>query len=91
MLGRTLCAVAVAVAVAVAITAPTVPASAASKDPAARGMDLFLPAPKSVPSGGTWPVQIRVFGFSTVSTLAPLAGATVAASWRWRSRRVKAR
>ena len=77
MLGRTLCAVAGAVAVA----SITVPANAASKDPAARGMDLFLHAPNSVPSGGTWPVQVRVFGFPTVSTLTPLAGATVEASW----------
>jgi hypothetical protein len=75
MLGRTLCAALVTVA------AIAVPASAASKDPAARGMDLFLHAPKSVPSGGTWPVQVRVFGFPTVSTLASLAGATVEAAW----------
>src|ERR1039457_1487345 len=74
MLGRTLCAALVTVA------AIAVPASAASKDPAARGMDLFLHAPKSVPSGGTWPVQVRVFGFPTVSTLASLAGATLAAA-----------
>ena len=79
MLGRTLCAV--AGAVSVILTASAVPASAASKDPAARGLDLFLHAPPSVPSGGTWPVQVRVFGFPTVATLTPLAGATVEATW----------
>jgi hypothetical protein len=75
MLGRTLCAALVIAALA------AVPASAASKDPAARGLDLFLHAPKAVPSGATFPVQVRVFGFPSVSTLTPLAGATVEAAW----------
>ncbi len=59
--------------------APSV--SATPKDPAARGLGLFVHAPKEVPSGATLPVQIRVFGFPTVSTLAPLAKATVEAAW----------
>lgn len=75
MLGRTLCAV-VVIAVVTAV-----PASAASKDRAARGLDLFLHTPKAIPSGATLPVQVRVYGFSTVSTLTPLAGATVEAAW----------
>jgi hypothetical protein len=75
MLGRLLRAIVVIAALA------TVPASAASKDPAARGLDLFVHAPKTVPSGATLPVQVRVYGFPTVSTLTPLAGATVEAAW----------
>jgi Alpha-2-macroglobulin family len=75
MLGRLLRATVVIAVIAV------VPASAASKDPAARGLDLFLHAPKTVPSGATLPVQVRVFGFPTVSTLTPLAGAAVEAAW----------
>ena len=54
---------------------------ATTRDPAARGLDIFLHAPKALPSGGLWPVQVRVFGFPTVSTLSPLAGATVEATW----------
>jgi hypothetical protein len=57
------------------------PGDAAPKNAAARGLDLFLHAPKEIPSGGTLPLQVRVFGFSTVSTLAPLGGAKVEAAW----------
>jgi hypothetical protein len=53
----------------------------AAKDGAARGLDLFLHAPDEVLSGGSLPVQARVYGFPTVTTLAPLAGATVEATW----------
>jgi hypothetical protein len=75
MLGRMLCA-------ALLVTLVSTSAGhAATKDPAARGIDLFLHAPKSIPSGSTLPVQVRVLGFPTVSTLTPLAGATVEATW----------
>ncbi|HEX7596968.1 MAG TPA: hypothetical protein VF518_02070, partial [Polyangia bacterium] len=54
---------------------------AAPNDPAARGLDLFVHAPSEVASGGTLPVQVRVFGFPTVSTLTPLPGIEVEAVW----------
>lgn len=54
---------------------------AAPADPAARGLDLFVHVPAEVPSGAVLPVQVRVFGFATVSTPAPLPGATVEAVW----------
>jgi hypothetical protein len=54
---------------------------AASGDPASRGMDLFVHAPSEVISGGRLFLQVRVWGFPTVSTLAPLAGARVVAAW----------
>jgi hypothetical protein len=52
-----------------------------AKDAAARGLDLFLHAPSESASGGSLPVQVRVFGFPTVSTLVPMAGARVEAVW----------
>ena len=57
------------------------PGDAAPRDAAARGLDLFIHAPAEVPSGATLPVQVRVFGFPTVAKPAPLAGATVEATW----------
>jgi hypothetical protein len=54
---------------------------AAPKDPAARGLALFIHAPGEAPSGSTLPVQVRVFGFPTVARLRPVAGATVEATW----------
>ena len=54
---------------------------AAPTDLAARGLDLFVHAPTQAAAGGRVPVQLRVFGFPTVSTLAPLPGAQVEATW----------
>jgi hypothetical protein len=56
-------------------------ASRAAGQPAARGLDLFIQAPAAAPPGSRLPVQVRVFGFPTVSTLRPLAGAQVEARW----------
>jgi hypothetical protein len=71
-----------ALVVAVLLALGFVPSGqAAPRDAAARGLDLFIQAPGEVPSGATLPVQVRVFGFPTVATLAPLAGATVEATW----------
>lgn len=53
----------------------------ARSDPAARGLDLFVHAPDKIAAGGRLPVQVRVFGFAQVSTPAPLAGATIEATW----------
>jgi len=50
-------------------------------DPAARGLDLFVHAPDKIAAGGRLPVQVRVFGFPQVARLAPLAGATIEATW----------
>ncbi len=63
-----------------AVTPLAFPASARS-EPAARGLDLFVHAPDKIAAGGRLPVQVRVFGFPQVSTLAPLAGATIEATW----------
>src|SRR3954471_4917423 len=57
------------------------PAAAHAQDPAARGLDLFVHAPDKIAAGGRLPVQVRVFGFPRVSALAPLAGATIEATW----------
>ncbi|MEP6653507.1 MAG: alpha-2-macroglobulin family protein [Myxococcales bacterium] len=54
---------------------------AAPADRAARGLDLFVHAPAAVAAGASLAVQVRVFGFATVSTLAPLAGAQLEAAW----------
>jgi hypothetical protein len=71
-----------ALVVAVLLALGFVPSGqAAPRDAAARGLDLFIQAPGEVPSGATLPVQVRVFGFPTVATLAPLSGATVEATW----------
>ncbi len=50
-------------------------------DPAARGLDMFVHAPARIAAGARLPVQVRVFAFPRVSTLAPLAGATIEATW----------
>ena len=63
-----------------AVIPRALPASGRS-DPAARGLDLFVHAPDKIAAGGRLPVQVRVFGFSQVSTPAPLAGATIEATW----------
>jgi hypothetical protein len=54
---------------------------AAAADLAARGLDLFVHVPKQAATGGIVPLQLRVFGFPTVSTLLPLPGAQVEATW----------
>jgi hypothetical protein len=61
----------------------TMPGSAwgAPKDGTARGLDVFIQAPTEIPAGTSLPVQVRVFGFPTIGTLRPLAGATVEATW----------
>ncbi len=56
-------------------------AAPARSDPGARGLDLFVHAPDKIAAGGRLPVQVRVFGFAQVSTPAPLAGATIEATW----------
>jgi hypothetical protein len=64
-----------------AIATLTGSAHGAPKDPAARGLDLFILAPAEAPSGSMLPVQVRAYGFATVATPAPLGGATVEATW----------
>ena len=70
----------VVVGLTLAVIPHALPAAARS-DPAARGLDLFVHAPDRVAAGGRLPVQVRVFGFLQVSKLAPLAGATIEATW----------
>jgi hypothetical protein len=59
---------------------------AAPADRAARGLDLFVHAPGKVAGGASLALQIRVFGFVTVSTPVPLAGAEIEAVWDPESR-----
>ncbi len=69
------------VATMVVFLIPPSDAASTSKDPAARGLDLFLHMPASAPPGGALPLQIQVFGYPTVTSLAPLEGAVVEAVW----------
>ncbi|HET6147256.1 MAG TPA: alpha-2-macroglobulin family protein [Polyangia bacterium] len=63
------------------VVPPERPGVAAARDPAARGLDLFVHVPSRATAGARLAVQLRVFGFPTVATLAPLAGARVEAAW----------
>lgn len=63
-----------------AATSPT-GAAAPGVDPAARGLDVFIHVPDRAAPGSLVPVQIEAFGFSTIVTPAPLAGAIVEAGW----------
>jgi hypothetical protein len=65
----------------VVVVPPARRGGAAGRDPAARGLDLFVHAPHEVAAGGRLAVQVRVFGFPTAATLAPLAGAHLEATW----------
>lgn len=56
-------------------------ARASAKDPAARGLDVFVHLPAEAAPGGSVPLQLQVYGFPTVTTLAPLDGATLEAVW----------
>ncbi len=56
-------------------------AQVSSNDPAKRGLDLFIHAPGSGAPRSLLPVQIEAFGFPSVVSLVPLAGATVEAAW----------
>ena len=59
---------------------------AAPADRAARGLDLFVHEPGKVAGGASLALQIRVFGFVTVSTTVPLPGAEIEAVWDLDSR-----
>jgi hypothetical protein len=54
---------------------------AAPADRAARGLDLFVHAPGTAVAGSSLTVQVRVFGFATVSTPVPLPAAEIEAAW----------
>lgn len=56
-------------------------ATGAPADPAERGLDLFAHLPTSAGPGTSLPVQVQAYGFRTISTPLPLAGATVEAVW----------
>jgi len=60
---------------------PPPEATGQPKDPAARGLDVFVHVPKSAAPGAEIPVQVQVLGFSTVTTAKPLPEATVEAVW----------
>ncbi|MBI5534913.1 MAG: hypothetical protein HY898_19455 [Deltaproteobacteria bacterium] len=51
------------------------------RDPAARGLDMFLHVPALAAPGGTLPLQVQALGFPTVVSLLPLQDATVEAVW----------
>lgn len=56
-------------------------AATAYKDPAARGLDVFLHMPERAAPGGILSVQAQVYGFPTVTSLTPLPGAVLEAVW----------
>ncbi|MFO0762458.1 MAG: alpha-2-macroglobulin family protein [Byssovorax sp.] len=68
-------------ALAATLAAASTDAQQSSSDPAQRGLDLFIHAPESAAPGSLVPVQIEAFGFPSVVSLVPLAGATVEAAW----------
>lgn len=61
--------------------APASDAATSGDDRAARGLDLFLHAPNEGAPRAALPVQIVAYGFPTVTSMAPLPGATVEAVW----------
>jgi hypothetical protein len=67
-------------ALTVALAATPV-ATPAPRDPAARGLDLFLHLADRAAPGATLPVQVQVLGFPTVLSLEPLAGVPIEAAW----------
>ncbi len=52
-----------------------------TRDPAARGLDLFLHLPSTIAPGSTLPLQAQALGFPAVTQLAPLPGAVIEAAW----------
>jgi hypothetical protein len=71
----------VTLAVAALALSPGTDARAASSDPAARGLDAFVRVPEVAAPGASVPVDVEVFGFSTVVSSVPLAGAAIEAVW----------
>jgi len=68
---------------AVTLVALALPGTAKTqdRDPAARGLDVFVHVPTAVPSGGVLPVLIEAFGFPSVQTAEPLSDADVQVVW----------
>jgi hypothetical protein len=56
-------------------------AQAQSRDPAARGLDMFLHVPTVAAPGASVPVQAQALGFPTVVNILPLPDATIEAVW----------
>ena len=57
------------------------PAGAEPRDPALRGLDVFIHGAPKVVAGDVFSVDLRTYGFPSVATAEPLAGATVVAAW----------
>jgi hypothetical protein len=75
-----------AILAAAAVTASfAVHGSAASPDPAARGLDAFVATGEGVLSGDVARLQIETYGFVTTASPTPLGGVTIEAAWDPRS------
>ncbi len=59
--------------------------TAATPDPAARGLDAFVSTATGVLSGDVARIQLETYGFATTASPAPLGGVTVEAAWDPRS------
>lgn len=46
-----------------------------------RGLDVWIHVTHSAMGGGTLPIDVRALGFPTATTVAPIPGATVEATW----------
>lgn len=57
------------------------PTGAVPPDPAARGLDLYVHAPKTAAPGGPIEVLVEAFAFPAVTRAVPLPGATIEAGW----------
>lgn len=63
------------------VVGTTTHAATHHRDPAARGLDVFLHMPSTVAPASTIPLQVQALGFPTVTQLAPLPGALIEAAW----------
>lgn len=63
------------------VLAVAVDAAAKPGDPADRGLDLFVHAPKTVRAGDSAVLDLLAYGFVTVTDSKPLEKATIIATW----------
>lgn len=55
--------------------------SSSAADLTARGLDVFVLAPRGAPAGARIPIEVRAYGFPEVVRAVPIPGAVVEAVW----------
>ncbi|MCC7381934.1 MAG: hypothetical protein IT384_08900 [Deltaproteobacteria bacterium] len=63
------------------LAATSAPGSSSAADLTARGLDVFVLAPRGAPAGARIPIEVRAYGFPEVVRAVPLPGAIVEAVW----------